>query len=119
MCCALQTFLLTEIFFFFGKQSVAYDRSSAPKKCRVSGWLQGQATTDVTANSENMFLLTEFTYDLEKSNAQTYNVLEYAATSVVDTIRFDFASNHGSTLHTCIYRLRVHGREPNSVSMLA
>nr|GMC93659.1 protein SAD1/UNC-84 domain protein 1-like [Ipomoea batatas] len=100
-------------------KSVAYDRSSAPKKCRVSGWLQGQATTDVTANSENMFLLTEFTYDLEKSNAQTYNVLEYAATSVVDTIRFDFASNHGSTLHTCIYRLRVHGREPNSVSMLA
>lgn len=29
---------------------------------------------DVAVETEQMFLLTEFTYDLEKSNAQTYNV---------------------------------------------
>lgn len=97
-------------------KSVAYDRSSAPKNCRISGWLHGEKGTDVAADSEKMFLLTEFLYDLDKSNAQTFDVLESAGSSVVDTIRFDFTSNHGKP-HTCIYRLRVHGREPNSLVM--
>lgn len=66
-----------------------------------------------------MFLLAEFTYDLEKSNAQTFNVLDSAGSTVIDTIRLDFTSNHGSDSHTCIYRLRVHGHEPESVSMMA
>ena len=66
-----------------------------------------------------MFLLAEFTYDLEKSNAQTFNVLDPSGVGVVDTVRFDFVSNHGSPSHTCIYRLRVHGVEPDSVSMMA
>ncbi|CAI9765065.1 unnamed protein product [Fraxinus pennsylvanica] len=98
-------------------KSVAYDRSSAPKHCRVSGWLQGQDLTNPVIDIEKMFLLTEFTYDLDKSSAQTFNVLE--ASPVVDTIRLDFTSNHGSASHTCIYRLRVHGYEPNSVSTMA
>lgn len=100
-------------------KSVAYDRSSAPKDCRISGWLQGH-DTDLGVNVEKMFRLAEFTYDLEKSNAQTFNMLEEVAGSgIVNTIRLDFTSNHGSPIHTCIYRLRVHGHEPSSVSMLA
>lgn len=102
---------------FFFQQSVAYDRSSAPKSCRISGWLQGQDTS-LPDDTEKMFLLAEFTYDLEKSNAQTFHVLDSAGSGVVDTIRFDFSSNHGSPSHTCIYRLRVHGHEPDSVSMM-
>ncbi|XP_057812531.1 SUN domain-containing protein 1 [Salvia miltiorrhiza] len=94
-------------------KSVAYDRSSAPKHCRVSGWLQ----TDPEIPTEKMFFLTEFTYDLEKSNAQTFKV-ESAASNLVDVIRLDFTSNHGSASHTCIYRLRVHGREPSPVPSL-
>ncbi|XP_047950248.1 SUN domain-containing protein 1-like [Salvia hispanica] len=94
-------------------KSVAYDRSSAPKHCRVSGWLQ----TDPEIVTEKMFLLTEFTYDLQKSNAQTYKV-ESSASNLVDIIRLDFTSNHGSASHTCIYRLRVHGREPSHVPAL-
>ncbi|KAI5420794.1 SUN domain-containing protein 2 [Lathyrus oleraceus] len=99
-------------------KSVAYDRSSAPKDCRISGWLQGR-NTDSLIDTEKMFLLAEFTYDLEKSNAQTFNVLSSAGSGVIDTIRFDFTSNHGSPSHTCIYRLRVHGHESDSVSMMA
>ncbi|KAK7313985.1 hypothetical protein VNO77_39192 [Canavalia gladiata] len=99
-------------------KSVAYDRSSAPKDCRVSGWLQGR-NADSLIGTEKMYLLTEFTYDLEKSNAQTFNVLSSAASGIVDTVRLDFTSNHGSPSHTCIYRLRVHGHEPDSVSMMA
>ncbi|KAK2983490.1 hypothetical protein RJ640_006503 [Escallonia rubra] len=99
-----------------GGQSVAYDRSSAPKDCRVSGWLRKLG--DLAVDTEKMFLLTEFTYDLEKSNAQTYNVLESTGSGAVDTIRLDFTSNHGSPSHTCIYRLRVHGYEPNSVQTM-
>ncbi|KAM3684939.1 hypothetical protein ACB094_11G082400 [Castanea mollissima] len=99
-------------------KSVAYDRSSAPKDCRVSGWLQGH-NMDVAVETEQMFLFTEFTYDLEKSNAQTFNVLDSAGSGIVDTVRLDFTSNHGSPSHTCIYRFRVHGQEPDSVSTKA
>lgn len=99
-------------------KSVAYDRSSAPKDCRVSGWLQGD-DSDLAVGAEKMFLLTEFAYDLDKSNAQTFNVLDLPGSGVVDTVRLDFTSNHGSSSHTCIYRLRVHGRDPDSVSVLA
>ncbi|KAL8522276.1 hypothetical protein ACS0TY_012418 [Phlomoides rotata] len=88
-------------------KSVAYDRSSAPKHCRVSGWLRGRDATD-RETPEKMFLLTEFTYDLDKSNAQTFKV-DSSASNLVDTVRLDFMSNHGSATHTCIYRLRVHG----------
>lgn len=98
---------------------VAFDRSSAPKDCRVYGWHQGGDADDITAETERMFLLAEFSYDLEKSNAQTFNVLDLVGSGLVDTVRLDFASNHGSPSHTCIYRLRVHGHEPDSVSMLA
>lgn len=99
-------------------KSVAYDRSSAPKDCRVSGWLQGN-NADSVLDSKKMYLLAEFSYDLEKSNAQTFNVLSSAASGVINTIRLDFTSNHGSPSHTCIYRLRVHGHEPDLVSMMA
>lgn len=99
-------------------KSVAFDRSSAPKDCRVSGWFQGNDANSAI-DAEKMFLLAEFTYDLEKSNAQTFDVVESTGSSLVDMIRLDFSSNHGSLSHTCIYRVRVHGHEPYSVSMMA
>lgn len=99
-------------------QSVAYDRSSAPKHCRVSGWFQGQQGLETEMADKEKFLLTEFVYDLEKSNAQTFNVLDGTGSSVIDTVRFDFISNYGSSLFTCIYRLRVHGYEPKSVPVI-
>ncbi|KAK2634525.1 hypothetical protein Ddye_029317 [Dipteronia dyeriana] len=98
-------------------KSVAFDRSSAPKDCRISGWLQGTDQV-LSASAEKMILLTEFTYDLEKSNAQTFTVSNLPGSGIVDTVRLDFTSNHGSPSHTCIYRFRVHGDEPDSVSML-
>ncbi|XP_022743867.1 SUN domain-containing protein 1-like [Durio zibethinus] len=110
--------LLSQSYYFgtFAK-SVAYDRSSAPKDCRVSGWLQAR-DLDLPVDGNKMFLLAEFTYDLEKSSAQTFDVLDAAGVGIVDTVRLDFASNHGSPSHTCIYRLRVHGHEPDSVSVV-
>ncbi|CAH1440513.1 unnamed protein product [Lactuca virosa] len=89
-------------------KSVAYDRSMAPKNCRVFGWLH--------PDSKKMVLLREFTYDLEKRNVQSFNVWEkgYA----VNMMRFEFTSNHGDSTHTCIYRFRVHGHEPDSLSSL-
>ncbi|KAF8403517.1 hypothetical protein HHK36_011621 [Tetracentron sinense] len=97
-------------------KSVAYDRSSAPKDCRVSAWLE-RRDADPSTKVEKRFLLVEFTYDLEKSNAQTFNV--ETDLGLVNMVRLDFISNHGSPSHTCIYRLRVHGDEPDSVAMLA
>ncbi|KAE8689560.1 protein ETHYLENE INSENSITIVE 3-like isoform 1 [Hibiscus syriacus] len=99
-------------------KSVAYDRSSAPKDCRVYGWQLQGGDPGFAVDSKKMFLLAEFTYDLEKSNAQTFDVLDTAGIGIVDTVRLDFSSNHGSASHTCIYRLRVHGHEPDSVSMV-
>ncbi|XP_076952519.1 SUN domain-containing protein 1-like [Bidens hawaiensis] len=90
-------------------KSVAFDISSAPKRCKVFGWLYNDEDT------QNKHLLTEFTYDLEKSVAQTFNVLGTKGEDpiVIDTIRLQLMSNHGSPTHTCIYRVRVHGYQPN------
>ncbi|KAJ4978581.1 hypothetical protein NE237_009361 [Protea cynaroides] len=96
---------------------VAYDRSSAPKDCRVSAWLQKKHDSDPSVKPE-MFLLTEFTYDLEKSNAQTIDV-DSMSSGPINMVRLDFTSNHGNPSHTCIYRLRVHGYEPESFALLA
>lgn len=102
----------------FLEQSVAFDRTSAPKDCRVSGWFQGK-NPNSAINGEKMFPLAKFTYDLEKSNAQTFDVVDTTGSGLVDMIRLDFSSNHGNPSHTCIYRMRVHGHEPYSVSMMA
>ncbi|XP_008786768.2 SUN domain-containing protein 1-like [Phoenix dactylifera] len=93
-------------------KSVAFDRTSAPKDCRVSAWFEGP-DDNPSDRSKKMLLLTEFTYDLEKSNAQTFNV-ETIYSAVVNMVRLDFSSNHGSSSLTCIYRFRVHGYEPSS-----
>ncbi|XP_074580402.1 SUN domain-containing protein 2-like [Curcuma longa] len=93
-------------------KNVAYDMSSAPKDCRVSGWFESP-DDDPSSNAKKISILTEFSYDLEKSNAQTYNV-ETTDCGVVNMVRFDFTSNHGNSALTCIYRFRVHGYEPSS-----
>ncbi|KAL0743985.1 hypothetical protein Bca4012_085498 [Brassica carinata] len=92
-------------------KAVAYDRSSAPKDCRVSGWLGNKEM-----ESETRLLLTEFTYDLDRSNAQTFEIADSVTSGLVNTVRLDFTSNHGSNSHTCIYRFRVHGRELDSTA---
>lgn len=92
-------------------KSVAYDRSSAPKECRVSGWFEGPKN-DPSTGTENMLVLTEFSYDIEKSNAQTFTI-QMTDARIINTVRLDFISNHGSSVLTCIYRFRVHGYEPN------
>ncbi|XP_057538914.1 SUN domain-containing protein 1 [Amaranthus tricolor] len=100
-------------------ESVAYDRSSAPKHCQVYGYLQGKQGLETSpVELEKKFLLTDFTYDLDKSNAQTFNVLEEVRSSIIDTVIFEFKSNHGSPVFTCIYRVRVHGHEPKSVPVV-
>ncbi|KAK9073893.1 hypothetical protein SSX86_006487 [Deinandra increscens subsp. villosa] len=90
-------------------KSVAFDSSTAPKDCKVWGWSHNEEDT------QKEHLLTEFTYDLEKSSSQTFNVLvdtEGLNPTIIDTIRLQFMSNHGSPTHTCIYRVRVHGHLP-------
>lgn len=93
-------------------QSVAYDRSSAPKDCRVSAWFESP-DDDPSSNIKKIVMLTEFSYDLDKSNAQTFDV-EVGDAGIINTVRLDFTSNHGSSALTCIYRFRVHGHEPSS-----
>lgn len=90
---------------------VAYDRSSAPKDCRVYGRFEG-SEYDPSSDDKNMVLLKEIRYDLEGNNAQTFSTDSNVPLEVVNKIRLEFSSNHGSPSHTCIYRFRVHGREP-------
>lgn len=94
-------------------KDVAYDRSTAPKHCRVSGWYEETPGEVQSSHAAKMAVLTEFTYDLEKNNVQTFDVTA-PDVGVINMIRLDFTSNHGSSLLTCIYRLRVHGHEPFS-----
>nr|XP_010907926.1 SUN domain-containing protein 2 [Elaeis guineensis] len=90
---------------------VAYDSSSAPKDCRASAWFE--SPDDDPSSHAKMYILSEFSYDLDRSSAQTFNV-ETADLGVVNMVRLDFTSNHGNSALTCIYRFRVHGYEPNS-----
>ncbi|CAL5023686.1 unnamed protein product [Urochloa decumbens] len=54
-------------------KSVAYDRSSAPKDFQVRGWYQGsQEGSDKDSNV--MTALGEFSYNLDNSNAQTFQL---------------------------------------------
>ena len=69
-------------------KAVGYDRSSAPKNCWVYGWNQGH-DADIAIENGKMFLLAEFSYDLEKSNAQVFNVLDLVGSSLVDTVKLE------------------------------
>ncbi|KAH9295131.1 hypothetical protein KI387_038719 [Taxus chinensis] len=99
-------------------KSVAYDRSSAPKDFRVFGWLS-QYKDDTNVEPEKMFPLGEFSYDLERGSAQTFNLPDKSTGKVINMIKLHVLSNHGSPSHTCIYRLRVHGSEPESPMSIA
>lgn len=100
-------------------QSVAYDRSSAPKDFQVSGWYQGPED-DSDKQPRTTVNLGEFSYDLQKSNAQTFQLDRTTADArVINMVRLDFSSNHGNSELTCIYRFRVHGDEPGSLGTLA
>ncbi|KAF2544089.1 hypothetical protein F2Q68_00032980, partial [Brassica cretica] len=85
----LSTILMLRFMHREIEQAVAYDRSSAPKDCRVSRWLE-----EKDIESETMLLLTEFTYDLDGSNAQIFDVADSARSGPVNTVRLDFTSNH-------------------------
>jgi hypothetical protein len=100
-------------------QSVAYDLSSAPKDFQVSGWYQGLGD-DSDKQQPTATNLGEFTYDIEKSNAQTFQLDKTTTDAqVINTVRLDFFSNHGQPDLTCIYRFRVHGSEPGSLGTTA
>ncbi|CAN6230533.1 unnamed protein product [Urochloa humidicola] len=91
-------------------KSVAYDRSSAPKDFQVRGWYQ--KTQEVSDKDSNvMAALGEFSYNLDNSNAQTFQLERSANPRAVNVVRFEFSSNHGNSELTCIYRFRVHGTE--------
>lgn len=109
---ALRTSILAEaVTLEHVAKSNAYDRSSAPKQFRIFGWLG--RVEGMSKEASQMFLLGEFTYDLKKSNAQTFDLPIETTGKLVNTIKLDVQSNHGSSSHTCIYRLRVHGKEPD------
>lgn len=90
-------------------KSVAYDRSSAPKDCSVSGWFEGREH-DPSTKTDKKFVLAEFSYDLEKSNVQTFTI-PVTDSGIINMVRLDFTSNYGNSAFTCIYRFRVHGYE--------
>jgi SUN domain-containing protein 1/2 len=79
----------------------------------VSGWYEETPGETRSTDAAKKSILTAFTYDLEKNPMQTFDITT-PDVGVINMVRFDFTSNHGSSLLTCIYRLRVHGHEPNS-----
>ncbi|CAO2203147.1 unnamed protein product [Urochloa humidicola] len=110
----LKTGIIPEAFTLeHVSKDVAYDRSTAPKGCRVSGWYDETPGEPQSSHAAKMVALAEFTYDLDKNNIQTFDVTA-PDVGIINMIRLDFSSNHGSSQLTCIYRLRVHGHEPLS-----
>lgn len=81
---------------------IAYNPDSAPKDFLVYGW-QGHAEPD----AGGLVSLGSFTYDLHGHPVQTFSF--EPATQTVDHIRFLLQSNHGHSMYTCVYRIRIHG----------
>ncbi|KAJ4747120.1 Protein SAD1/UNC-84 domain protein 1 [Rhynchospora pubera] len=99
-------------------KSVAYDRSSAPKDCQLTAWHEGP-DDDASMRAQRVVHMAEFTYDLDKSNAQTFSVdTSHSDQPLVNMVRLSFSSNHGNSALTCLYRFRVHGFEPGTPSSL-
>ncbi|XP_039136858.1 SUN domain-containing protein 1-like [Dioscorea cayenensis subsp. rotundata] len=96
-------------------ESVSHDRSAAPKKGRVYGWIQSEVTGEINKAQSMVQQLLDFEYDLEKNNVQTFDIDPHTMI-VVDTVRLEVTSNHGNSNQTCIYRLRVHGFEADPVN---
>ena len=69
---------------------MAYNISSAPKNYRVYGWHQGHDAIE----TGKMFILIEYSYDLEKSNTQTFNVLDLVGSVVSRILRVSGSLGH-------------------------
>ncbi|XP_002970573.2 SUN domain-containing protein 1 [Selaginella moellendorffii] len=89
---------------------VAYDTGSAPRDFQVFGWLEASAAH----KKGERVLLGSFRYDIESSSVQTFRLYKTASKLLVNTVRVHVVSNYGSSTHTCLYRVRVHGTEPHS-----
>ena len=96
-------------------QSVAYDLSSAPKEFQVYGWREMRPADRIAQPSPVHRLLGEFTYDTDGSSVQTFHLSDDdVGDELINMVRLHVLSNHGSPLHTCIYRFRVHGVDPQA-----
>lgn len=96
-------------------QSVAYDLSSAPKEFQVYGWREMRPADRITQPSPVHKLLGQFIYNTDGPSIQTFHLSEDdVGGELINMVRLHVLTNHGSPLHTCIYRIRVHGSDPQS-----
>ncbi|XP_024380768.1 SUN domain-containing protein 2 [Physcomitrium patens] len=95
-------------------KSVAYDLSSAPKEFQLYGWREARPADRSAQPSPVHRLLGQFVYKTDgPSNIQTFHLSkEDVGDEPINMVRLHVLSNYGSTLHTCIYRVRVHGVDP-------
>uniref|UniRef100_A0A7I4F0I8 SUN domain-containing protein n=1 Tax=Physcomitrium patens TaxID=3218 RepID=A0A7I4F0I8_PHYPA len=97
-------------------KSVAYDLSSAPKEFQLYGWREMRPTDGIAQPSPEHKLLGQFIYNSDgPSNVQTFQLSkDDVGDEPINMVRLQVLSNHGSPLHTCIYRIRVHGVDPQA-----
>jgi hypothetical protein len=126
--------VVTKITLDHAHASISHGRGlSAPRDVIVWGMLErpadvkrlqayrqghnseGQDVAPVPAPpSDKHVLLSSFTYDVSSSRAiQTFDVSQEAADLQipVNVVQVQILSNHGEEDFTCLYRVRVHGRE--------
>lgn len=52
---------------------------------------------------------------MEGSSVQTFELVkEDVGEELINMVRLHVLTNHGNPLHTCLYRLRVHGEDLQS-----
>jgi len=97
-------------------KSAAYDVKSSPKEFRIFGWRELRKSADHSiAQPTVQRLLGEFSYDVEGSSVQTFELAkEDVGEELINMVRLHVLTNHGNPLHTCLYRLRVHGEDLQS-----
>jgi len=79
-------------------KSLSPNISSAPKQVTVFGY----------ADSTTLIKLISFEFDLNGTPIQTFHI-QGSTEQKFEKFRFQFGSNYGNSLYTCIYRVRIHG----------
>ncbi|KAL1917757.1 uncharacterized protein VTP21DRAFT_3591 [Calcarisporiella thermophila] len=119
--------VVTEITLEHVSRLVALDLRSAPRRVEVWGVFNAGSLEDAEGEGEDggearapekgpaqKRLLAEFEYDINaKSPIQTFSVPVHLQReeNAVHTLLVRIRSNWGHSRYTCLYRVRVHGRE--------
>ncbi|GBG27807.1 SUN domain-containing protein 2 [Hondaea fermentalgiana] len=89
-------------------EKIALHMSSAPRDFHVWGLRRHPS---FAGDEQDQELLGTFRYDIHQGKPVQTFPLHVKKESPLSRLKFQFTSNHGHANYTCVYRVRIHGKE--------